>query len=228
MRTGLTAALLLGLAVLAAPAGADTFLADFSGYDWTSPTPNCPTCIGNHYDMNGRVGTANPTYLTYNFTLNEYTCVISGLVIVGVDYFPGTTVVHLSGGSIYLIGDSKTTGTHAAYNRDGLCDPVYDRLHFVDGDTTLYGTFSSFDIAYDPATFDGNFVGVTNWIGGSQIGNIPANQRDGWTFAALGRVFPGMVPCGYFWQADGNCVLQEPVPVEQKTWGDIKTMFIRH
>jgi hypothetical protein len=225
MRTAVTAALLLGL-VTAAPARADEFLADFQGWDFTWPLPSCLDCPGQYYEAQGFVGSVNPAFLNYNYVANEYTFMIGGdLFFASADTFGTTVVAHYTNGQIYLICDDRTTGTAGIFDRGGFCDPFFDRLAFVDGDTTLCGQFTSFDIVYDTVTGDGSIIGYTNWTSGSQIGNIPLSQRNGWTIGAIGiRVGPP-TPCGYHWQIDGNCTLEEPVPVEDTTWGSVKQRF---
>lgn len=224
MRTALTAALLLGL-VSASPARADVFLADFVGYDWTWPIPSCLDCPGNYYEAHGFMGPVNPTYLVLNTTDNEYTFALGvDLFFSDADTFGTTVVAHFVNGQINFYGDDKTTGTLAEYNRDTFCDPFYDRLAFVDGDNILSGVFTSMDIVFDTVSGNGNLAGLTDWVGGSQIGNIPVPQRTGWTFGSIGLNTP-QTPCGYHWQIDGECYLAEPVPVQKSTWGSIKSKF---
>src|SRR5512140_557133 len=219
MRTALTAALLLSLAVAIPPAGADQFLVDFTGNDWTWPVANDLARPGNYYEYNARVGAANAAYLTLNTATTEYTVVLGYNVIA-----------HYVNGRITINGDDKSTGTPSTFNLFGDCDPNTDRLSFTDGQIILDGNFTSFDIIFDTTTGDGNLAGETNWGAGSQLGNIPVGQRTGWTFGATG-IRSGGTPCGYIWQVDGNCVLQEQVPVEHTTWGAIKAgsqVQIRH
>ncbi len=224
MRTAVLATLLIGLATAAPPAKADVFLADFQGFDWTWPMPGCLDCTGQYYEAHGYIGSVNPTYLNFNYSANEYTFAIGqDLFFVSADTFGTTVVAHYTNGRIYFLCDSKTTGTTAQYNLGAFCDPFYDRLSFADGDTVLCGNFTSFDIVYDTTTGDGNLAGMTNWVSGSQIGNVPVGQRNGWTFGAIGISIGASTPCGYHWQVDGNCVLPEPVPVENATWGSIKS-----
>jgi hypothetical protein len=224
MRTALTAALLLSLAVAAPPAEADEFLADFTGFDWTWPIPNQLDAVGQYYELNSIVGTVNPVYLTFDFTNNEYTLLLGDdLFYAGADHFGTTTVAHYTNGKIWIVEDSRAGGTAATYDLNGDCDPFFDRLTFIDGTVVLSGVFTAFDIIFDTVTGDGNLVGVTNWNGGTQLGNIPLGQRNGWTFGATG-IRPGTMPCGYHWQVDGNCVLESPVPVQKTTWGAIKSL----
>jgi hypothetical protein len=222
MKTALVAVLLLGLMVAVPPAGADDFLADFQGFDWLWPDGECLNCPGQHYEAQGFVGSVNPTYLICDFVHNEYTFYLgNSLVFSSAEVYGTTVIAHYSGGTINFMEDSKTTGTPGVYNSGGYCDPLVDHPLFVDGNVILSGYFTSFDIIYDTALQNGSLVGVTNWNGGSQLGNLPVGQRTGWTFGAIG--LPQTVPCGYHWQIDGNCVLQEPVPVRSSTWGEIKS-----
>lgn len=221
MRKAVTAALLA--LVLSAPAAkADVFLADFQGYDWTWPSNNCLDCPNHYYEAQGFIGSVNPTFLTTNPVANEYTFVLGeDLFFASADTFGTIVVVNFVNGSIYFYEDSKTTGTAATYNLGAECDPFYDRLTFADGTNILSGDFSSFSIVFDTVTGDGNLAGLTDWNGGSQLGNVPVNQRSGWTYGAIGiRYVVG--PCGYHWQIDGECYLQEAVPVRPSTWSEIK------
>lgn len=224
MKTALVAVLLLGLVAAVPPAGADDFLADFQGFDWLWPDEECISCPGQNYESAGFVGSVSPTYLICDFVNNEYTYYLGeNLTFVSADVYGTTVIAHFTGGTIRLVADSKSTGTPAQYNVGGYCDPLVDLPAFIDGDVILSGYFTSFDIIYDTALEEGNLIGVTNWNGGSQLGNLPVNQRVGWTFGAMG--LPQTAPCGYHWQIDGNCVLQEPVPVKSSTWGEIKSSF---
>jgi len=125
-------------------------------------------------------------------------------------------------GSIVFYEDPLSGGTPATYDYNGDCDVFQDRLTFQDGTIVLSGDFTSFFIVNDTSTGNGNLEGVTDWTGGSQLSNIPTNQRSGWTFGAIG-IRLGNSPCGYHWQIDGECYLQAPTPVEKTTWGSIKS-----
>ncbi|MDZ4803753.1 MAG: hypothetical protein SGI90_02670 [Candidatus Eisenbacteria bacterium] len=225
MRKAIAAAMLLSLAILPQVAKADVFLADFTGFDWTWPNNSCLDCTNQYYEAQGTIGAVNPTFLNYNYAANQYTFILGdNLFFSSADTFGTIVVAHYVNGSIHFICDSKTTGTAATFNYLSDCDPFFDRLTFADGDTTLSGNFSSFDIVFDTVNGDGNLAGLTNWYGGSQIGNIPVNQRTGWTFGAIG-IRTGITPCGYHWQVDGECYLQETVNVRPATWGQIKNLL---
>jgi hypothetical protein len=217
MRTALTAALLISM--IAAPAARaldPTFLADFQGYDWTWPTADCLDCEDNYYEANGRIGSFNGALLTCG---DEMTVTIGeDLFFSSADTFGTTVVAHYVNGQIKIVCDGSSAST---YNRNGDCDPFSDRLTFSDGDVILSGQFTGFDLIYDTVSGNGNLQGLTDWTGGSQLGNVPPSQRSGWTFGAIGISTP-QVPCGYKWQLDGECYLEKPVPVLKSTWGEIK------
>jgi hypothetical protein len=222
MRTALTA-LLLSLAVAVPPASADDFLADFIGFDWTWPIPSCLDCPAQYYEAHGTVPSVNPTYLNFDYVNNEYTYVLGNdLFFADADTFGTTVVSYYVNGDIQFLCDSKTTGTAATYDLDSACDPFYDRLTFADGEVVLSGDFTAFTIVNDTSTGDGNFEGLTTWNGGTQLGNIPVGQRNGWTFGAFGFSTPSETPCAYHWQLDGECYLPSPVPTLKTTWGSIK------
>lgn len=225
MRTALTAALLFSLAVAVPPAKADVFLADFQGYDFTWPLPSCLDCPGQYYEAQGFVGSVNPAYLTFNYGVNEYTFVLGNdLFFADADTFGTVVVSYYTAGDIDFYEDPIAGGTAGTYDLDALCDPFWDRLTFQDGTNVLHGEFTSFFIVNDTSTGNGNLEGVTDWTGGTQLGNIPVSQRTGWTFGAIG-IRLGTSPCGYHWQIDGECYLPSPVPVTPTTWGDIKSRF---
>jgi hypothetical protein len=213
----------MGLLAVVPAARADIFLADFQGYDWTWPTNNCLNCANNYYEAQGVIGSTNPALIPmapgfqYTFALGN------NLFFSSADTFGTTIVAHYINGSIDFYSDPIAGGTAAAYNVGGQCDAFLDRLTFIDGTNILSGTFSSFDIIWDTTTGDGNFAALTNWVGGTMLPLIPLNQRTGWTFSSIG-FRPGVTPCGYHWQLDGEAYLQEAVPVRGSTWGEIKTL----
>jgi len=224
MRKSIAAAMLLSLAIFAPAAKADVFLADFTGYDWTWPTNNCLDCVNHYYEAQGTIGAVNPAYLTINNVANQYTFTLGeDLFFASADTFGTIVVASYVNGEINFYEDSRTTGTLGTFNLLGECDPFFDRLTFADGTLILHGDFSSFDIVFDTNTGDGNLAGLTDWTGGSQLGNIPVGQRQGWTFGAIG-IRAGNTPCGYHWQIDGECYLQDPLAVTPSTWGQIKTL----
>jgi len=63
-----------------------------------------------------------------------------------------------------------------------------------------------------------------NVTGGSQLVNVPSNQRAGWTFAGT-TANEIHRPSGYDHQVDGQVFLNEPVPAKASSWGAVKARY---
>ncbi|HEX7880952.1 MAG TPA: hypothetical protein VF720_16185 [Candidatus Eisenbacteria bacterium] len=213
---------LLISASAATPSSALQTLANFRGYDWTWPVNNCLDCPNTYYEAQGFLTSVNPAFITADFTNKEYTVVLGDdLFLADADTFATVIVAHYVNGSIYFYADDKVLGTPASYNVNGDCDPFQDRLRFADGEQILAGNFYNFDVVSTIATGDGSVQGFVNWLGGTQLGNIPLSLRGGWTFGAIG-IRAGNTPCGYHWDINGVSTLQQPLPVQPASWGQIK------
>lgn len=217
-------AMLLGvLALLAATvAVADVFLVDFYGYDYWNPLTMPITTPGNCYNALGFVPAVNPTYLTFNYGLNEYTFSLQGICLGSVDVYGDYQVFTLSGGTLDIYGDALLGGTAADY---GVNPPnATAPSTFSDGDNVLGGDVSGMQIVVNTVTGNADLSGMVNLNRGTQLGNIPVDQRAGWTLAGL-RVNAPLLPEGYFWQIDGQLFIQDPTPTETGSWGSIKRAF---
>lgn len=206
----------------AAPAGAVSLLADYQGFDY-EPTQVGPGFgdVGNTYAVlatSPQLGAP----LTYDFSLNQYTVTISGLTSVSKVSLGTFDIINYSGGSVDVFCDLLSGGTPANY---GVNPPnATAPSSFNDGTNILVGTLSNFQVVFDNATRTGSFEGDLTFTGGTQLGNFPTNQRSGWTFAGVTGNSP-ITPQGYLHQVDGSIYLDNPVPVEAKTWGAIKAQF---
>ena len=207
---------------LAAGAGADIFLADFAGYDFTSPTGLGEP--GSCYWAEGFVNSVNPTYLTFDYVNNEYTFVLEHTCYVSSDTV-GTNVFHtygLTGATFNIYCDPIATGTAASY---GPYPPNDTHPTFEDGENVLGGVFTSdITIYVDLASGNGSIGGEMTFDHGTQLGNIPVGQRSMSLFIAGMQYLPPAGPEGYIWQLDGQVFLPEVTPVERTTWGRIKQL----
>jgi len=212
--------------MLATMAWANTFLFDFFGYDWF-----WPGAMGESNSCYGAVGevvSVNPTYLnfdygTYQYTFNwDYSCFASGDTLGGV-YAVYSYDTSTSGFQIYC--DSLATGTPADY---GTFPPNAQLATWVDGELILGATWDGpVSIVVNLLTGEGNVNGLVNWDTGSQLANIPPAQRDQ-SMTLAGILFnPPAGPEGYHWQIDGQVFIQDPIPVEETSWGRIKSSFFR-
>jgi hypothetical protein len=197
---------------------------DYFGYDYESPNPN-PLTFGEPGSTYNSLGpapnlfapllpdTANNQYTYYFTNLNAANVQAFGSFLV-IDYFPG--------GLFQVWEDSKGSGTPYDF---GVNPPnATAPSTFTDGTKFVEGSIDQFQIVINLATGSGSFDAVFTMTGGSQLANVPANQRTGWTFAGttaneLNR------PSGYDHQVDGQIFLNEPVPAQVKTWGSIKARY---
>jgi hypothetical protein len=220
-RYRIAALVIIATVALAAGAGADVFLMDFAGYDAVWPLDMGQP--GSSYWALGDVNAVNPTYLTVDYGNNEYTFVLKNSWYVSSDTV-GTNIFHTySAGKLDLWEDPIATGTHREYgiNPANATSPST----FQDGVNVLGGDFTgNLTIYIDMMTGSGSVSGNLNFTRGTQLGNIPLNQREMALTIAGVMFMPPMGPEGYFWQIDGQVFLPEATPVEKTTWGRIKQL----
>ncbi len=225
MRKVLTVlALTLGcLGVTTQAAQAQALLLDYVGYDYEAPDidPLVFGEVGSGYVGLGFVPVMFAP-LVPDTVNNQYTYHMSGLTSVSRAVVGDFVIVTYSGpGVIRVYEDSKALGTDADY---GINPPnATAPSSFSDGTLFLEGELTSFQMILNTVTDTGSFEAVFEAVGGSQLGNIPLNQREGWTFAGntgneLNR------PEGYRHQVDGQIFLDAPLPVERTTWSRIKKL----
>jgi hypothetical protein len=223
-------AIALSLAVLGlvAPrphaASAQTLFVDYFGYDYESPNPD-PLQFGEPGSSYHSLGLVPNLFLPLvpDTANNEYTYYMSSLNPVNVQNF-GTFIIidYAPGGSFQVWEDLKLGGTPLDY---GINPPNGTApSSFTDGNLFVQGSLDQFQIVLNLATGSGSFEGVFTMTGGSQLSNVPANQRTGWTFAGttaneLHR------PSGYDHQVDGQIFLNEPVPARPSSWGAVKARY---
>jgi len=212
----------LACLVIATAASADVILFSFAGFDWFWPTGIGQ--VGSCYSAVGYVNSFDSTYVNADFSTNEYTFIIDLACFVSADssFFPFVQYIYDgSTSSMRVYCDPIATGTHGDYgtNPPNAVSPST----FIDGDCILSGTWNGdLAILLDTSTGNGDISGELMWNGGSQLGNIPVNQRN-MSLAVGGVKFnPPGGPLGYHWQIDGTVFIQSPVPVEETSWGALK------
>ncbi len=207
---------------LATTAGADIFLMDYAGYDYSdSSSLGVPNSC---YWAVGFVNSVNPTYLTVDYGTNEYTFVLEHTCFVSADTVGSN--VFLTYGQANAVfdvySDPIATGTAADY---GVNPPNGSHPTFEDGENILGGDFTSdVTIWIDMNTGNGSISGELEFNRGTQLGNIPVDQRQMVLFIAGMMYMPPAGPEGYIWQLDGQVYIPESTPVEKTTWGRLKQM----
>lgn len=197
---------------------------DYFGYDYESPNPN-PGTFGEPGSMYNSLGPAPNLFapLVADTANNQYTYYFTNLNPINAQTFGTYLVIDYAPGGLFQVWeDSKTLGTPYAY---GVNPPnATAPSTFTDGTKFVEGSIDQFQIVINLTTGSGSFDANFTMTGGSQLGNVPANQRTGWTFAGttaneLNR------PSGYDHQVDGQIFLNEPVPAQVKSWGAIKARY---
>ena len=219
--------LLLGLvaALVACPvaARAQSLFFDYVGFDYESPDPNPATFgeAGSGYVGLGYVPNLFAP-LVADTVVNQYTYVVSGMTPVSSTNVGSFVIIDYSTGSLSIYEDPKSTGTYADFgsNPPNAIAPA----SFTDGTLFLAGTLTNFRFVINTANGSGSYEANFEVTGGSQYGNLPANQRTGWTFAgSSGNALN--IPPGYAHQIDGQNFLDPPVHTHSVSWGALKATY---
>ncbi len=223
-RRGLALALAATL-IFSFAASADTFLFDYNGFDWVEwgDLGDVGTC----YTAMGCVVSHNATFLTLDYVANEYTFVIDYTChISSAGPFGPNEIYTYAPVPIDVYCDSKTTGTLKDYNSGPVVWPAITST-FTDGEKILGGDTQNVIFVVNTSTGNGNMQTIIDWNEGTQLAGIPVESRtmsmslNGLTHDGAGVI----VPPGYDWQIDGQVFIQDPVPVERTSWGNLKNTF---
>lgn len=224
----LTTSLLLGLlaasTVTVPAAHAQALLFDYVGFDYEFPDLNPAVfgAVGDGYQGVGEVPVlAAP--LVSDQANYQYTYYFDGLTAAVRQTVGSFVIIDYAGpGTVTLYEDPILGGTPFDYGTNppsGAAPPT-----FVDGTAILVGKLTNFRYVLNTATNSGSFDADFEAIGGSQLGNIPINNRQGWTFAGnTGN--SSTIPNGYDHQVDGQTFLKPPVATRPGTWGGIKSRY---
>ena len=225
----LTTRLLLAFVVgcaLVAPAAADpTLLFDYVGFDYEYPDAD-PLFggIGDGYKGVGEVPFIDPI-LTTDQTTYQYTYYFEGLTASSRQVFSPFVIIDYAGspGTLTIYEDLRVApGTPAVY---GTNPPSPDAPpSFIDGTAILVGELTNFRYIFNEDKDSGSFEANFEVTGGTQFGNIPANQRVGWTFAGT-TGNSTTIPTGYDHQVDGQTFLNPPTSTRPGTWGGLKARY---
>jgi hypothetical protein len=216
--------MLVAILMVVTAAWADVQLLDFHGYDWFwLGDPGDP---GSCYGAVGEVVSVNSSYLTFDYGTFEYTfdwdfsCFVSG------DTLGGTYGVYTYDGStshFNVYCDSLSSGTPGDY---GVNPPNLEIASFTDGTMVLSGSWDGdLTVVVNLTTGEGSVSGNLTWDGGTQLSGIPLAQRDMSMSLSGVKYDPPDGPLGFHWQIDGQCFIQDPVAIEETSWGGIKARF---
>jgi hypothetical protein len=208
-----------------APAAhAQQLLFDYVGFDYEHPVanPGLFGAVGNGYVGLGEVPVLELPLVSDQANF-EYTYVLSGTASVSRLVAGAFVVITYSTPcSLTVYEDSRATGTPFTYGinpPNGTAPPS-----FVDGTPILVGEITNFRYVLNLATRSGSYDAAFEAVGGTQLGNIPADQRTGWTFAGVTENTTSLPP-GYDHQVDGQTFLRLPTPARDASWGEIKRRY---
>ena len=205
MQLRVTAASLALAALFASAAAAtDPPNFDFNGYAQIPANLGGTLTLRSVLTNNGVV----PTPIPLNFTLNQYTLVVTGTLAsvsgINQDYTPA---------SIALYEDAIGGGTAANYANG---------LTFTDGTAILTGAFTPAlrRITFTPSL--GSYIGTVNFSGGTQLAALGGLVN--WPFGGGWSRSIGGIPAGYQENWDGKIDLGA-VGVETRTWDGVKRLY---
>lgn len=213
------------LALAAAPsARAQDLLFDYVGFDYEHPVvvPGVFGGVGNGYVGLGEVPVLLSP-LASDQANYEYTYVLTGATSLNRTVSGPFVVISYSGpATLTLYEDARAGGTAFDY---GVNPPNGTApSSFTDGTAILVGEVTDFFYVFNTATGSGSYDATFEVVGGTQLGNIPVDQRTGWTFAGVTTNTPS-IPEGYAHQVDGQTFLNKPTPATASSWGAIKRKY---
>ena len=144
------------------------------------------------------------TPIPLDFANFEYTLVVTDLVL-DVDGNPQ----QYSGGAIVIYEDAMTAADYAF------------PATFTDGTAILVGVVTSLDRTMFTSTL-GSVLGSVDWVGGTRLGDIAAEDQFDWPFFSGVNGMASQVVDGYDEAWDGKV---EPVAAENMSWGDVKRVY---
>jgi hypothetical protein len=205
----------LALVVFLGAASAQAqMIADYRGHLWEVPGSGSSGAVAV-----GLVQTlASP--LTSDMNTNEYTWVLDGLTTsspVSAMASPGYVV--FTGGRFTIYEDPNHNADYGINPPNGTAPTT-----FQDGTNYLSGTLSTLTMWWDPMTKVGNFEGTVNFDAGSHLAEVNPSVYQGWTFGGSTSSVLASIPAGYFQALDGEVFLA-PLPVQDATWGKVKSLF---
>lgn len=213
---GRVPAALLALAVLATTAAADPFF-DFHGYSYLDGPA---FTVGTRVSVPTRFNEIQPDPVwPLDLVANEYTVMVSDLVIASVLVAGPIRTVTFSGGGIGIYRDAARNSAFAA-NPPNAAVPAT----FTDGVAELSGGFAGLVMIWNTLSGTGTVSGDVVWTGGARFGDLPA--ADGWTYFGGVSNHAGLgIPAGYDLAWDPQLYGQSPTPTESSSWGRVKNLF---
>ena len=205
-------------------AQAQLLILDYVGFDYEDldPDPSQFGELGSGYQGLGLVAQVFAPLVSDTASF-QYTYQITGLTSASqIPAGPYQVITYTTPGAFNVFEDSRSTGTDADF---GTNPPSAEAPPtFVDGTLYLTGVLRNFRIVYDPINGTGSFEAEFEATGGSHLGDIPPNQRTGWTFSGATRNALN-IPEGYYHQIDGQVFVEQQTASTRSSWGRVKAIY---
>jgi hypothetical protein len=203
------------LALAAVPAAASTSMIHLSGACWEEGGFP-PSIFGEELTAVGIV-TQIKRPLFWSPSRFSYTWHASGLMSLGESVYGDTHVVEYAGGTFRIHVDAlPSNATYGTFPPNATSPGT-----FMDGQSTyLEGNFTSFFMTLNTTTGSGSVFGSLTFTGGNAYPQL--ESPDGWT---VGAQITGSQPAGYDADWNGSLFVEGPLPVENASWGSIKTLY---
>ena len=179
--------------------------------------------VGVISDFNAPFDDLDPNDPNKEYTIYLYGLISQGTTTQGPPSFTFYTTTY-QGGFIEIY---EGTPRNAAFDPNPPNANVPST--FTDGTLILSGTFTSFFTHTNNFTtfMTGNMEGSIDFTGGTLLDRVRDNGGDPCPGLFTGGVTwnPDVLIPGYIFRHDGKIDLNCPVPVEEKSWGTIKSSY---
>jgi hypothetical protein len=193
------------------------------GATFSSSTPGTELkIVGIISDFDTPFQDLDPSDPSKEYTFYAYGLISNGTTTSGIPAFTFYTTTY-SGGTIEIYEDLTP---------ESVFDPNPPNANvpstYTDGTLILSGSFTSFLTQTNNFTAfqTGNAEGGINWTGGTLIDRTRTGGRPCPGLFTGGLTWrPAVLIPGYLFRHDGKIDLNCPVPVEDETWGRIKSLY---
>jgi hypothetical protein len=212
------AAILVGLLGSAAPAArSDTAFFDCYGFSYLEGDPfTAGTLVTIPLLFNE--DQPHPVF-GLDLVHNEYTVLITDLVISGVQNNGGVQVVTYSGGRISVYEDPARNARWTPWPPNGVVPGV-----FADGTALLTGSFRDCVLVFDTGSEVGSVQGHLDFTGGTRLHDVVS--PDGWFLLGGTTTNPAWdIPDGYDMAWDTQLIPPSTVATQPATWGRIRSLY---
>lgn len=220
------------LAVSVAPATAQYAVFDIIGNCWEkSPGETAPNEFppSNAGDMMSAVGfvdgssqALSPPLGPYEYTFHFADLESQGQIVN--PFNPDEILVSYTGGTVSISTDQVGGGGYTQGDYGVFPPNATAPSTFIDGSVFLLGYFTTFNLRFNPLTHTGSAQGVIVFTD-DQNGPLPPTGNSFLFEGVVGPELDPLIPAGYNLELDGQIFVDEGVPNEHTSWGQLKALY---